>query len=160
MDQLDVIGAAIADLRQAQEDTYPTLVPDAQPTPVGLWRQQKITTVRLPSGNVAKLRPVNLSLCLFSGKVPSHLLGLVKDLITDGQGALAKLKSLDDVKNAVGMMNFIVEAAMVEPQVWPADSAEPAPEGYLTHDDIADPDRQFVTAYSQRPQEALANFRQ
>jgi hypothetical protein len=130
------------------------------PTPVALWKQRAVATVTLPSGNVARLQEVNLSVCLFTGKVPSHLLSLVKDFIMDGQGALGKLKSLEDVKSAVAMMNFMVEAAMVEPRVWPAESTDPAPDDWLTHNDIAEKDRQFIAAYSQRPQEALATFRQ
>ena len=110
----------------------------------------------LPSGNVARLRPLNLAQCVLNGTVPNPLLGIVNKLIGQETDVIDQVQK-EDPKKLILLMNWIVCQVMVEPVAWDGEGEQP--EGTISHDQIPDDDRTFVTAFAFRGVNALGKFR-
>lgn len=127
------------------------------PTPGAAWRKPREVgeTVRLPSGNVATLRPVALDQLMLSGKIPDLLTPIAaKSLWTETDtGAIA-----DQVETAKGfaeLVNLIVPLAMLAPRV----VAEPAGDDEIAPDDIEFSDKIAIFQLATGGATVLANFR-
>ena len=125
-------------------------------TPPEQWSTRKGEIVELPSGNVARLRTISLSVCLFNGSVPNHLAAIVKDVIEGGQEAVEQA-SRSDIKATLGMQSWLIEQVMMEPQIHVGEG--PPGEGEIEHGDLTDEDRGFITSYAIRGTAILEPFR-
>jgi len=126
-------------------------------TPPASWSTRRGEIMELPSGNVARLRTISLSVCLFAGNVPNQLSALVKDVVEEGQAAVTRAAE-QDLMPALEMQSWIVEQAMLDPKIHVGDG--PPADGEIEHGDLTDEDRSFVSAYALRGAAALEPFRE
>jgi len=121
------------------------------------WSTRRGEIVELPSGNVARLRTISLSMCLFGGTVPNHLSGAIKDLVEEGREAVEKLAE-SDLKKAVEVQSWLIEQAMLEPRIHTGDDSMGPDE--IEHGDLTDEDRSFVCSFAIRGVAMLEPFRE
>ncbi len=121
------------------------------------WRQprEEGIIVPLPSGNVARLRPVALDVMISSGKLPDMLTPIaVKTLWTEMGG--------EEISNAVEMatqmadlFHIVCKASFIEPKI----VDDPQEEDEIAIDDISFTDKGFVFNLAIQPAEVLRKFR-
>lgn len=115
---------------------------------------------QLPSGNVARLRPVTPDQLLTTGEVPDILTPLVVRMLFEGADG-SELTQLTDpqklVENAgatVVLFNTICRLAFVEPRI----VANPQGDDEISIDDVPLLDRSFVFSLCTQPAEVLRDF--
>lgn len=128
-------------------------------TPVQAWRKPREEGVvfHFPSGNVARVRPVNTDTFLALGEVPDMLTGLVAKLI-GGHASLETMKA-SEYSKSLHVLNIFVRTSFVWPRVVekPEDIKDPVNEIALA--DICDEDKQTLFVFLGRPAQALESFR-
>lgn len=123
------------------------------------WRKlrQEGQLVELPSGNVARLRPVSLIELWRLGKIPDVLTGVVVELLTasrlDPERALEK--AAENVKNIADLYVIVCAAAFLEPRI----VENPQADNEIAFEDISQEDRERVLAWTNAPQSELRPFR-
>ena len=128
------------------------------PTPGATWRKPREVgeTVRLPSGNIATLRPVALDQLMLSGKIPDLLTPIAaKSLWTETDTGMIA----DQVETAKGfaeLVNLIVPAAVIEPRI----VAEPAADDEITLADIEFSDKIAIFQLATGGATVLKSFRE
>lgn len=130
---------------------------EPQVTSGSLWRKprEEGVVVPLPSGNIARLRPVALDVMITSGKLPDMLTPLAaKTLWTEMEP-----EDIGDVSElATGMADlfgFVCKAAFIEPKV----VDNPKKEDEISLDDIDFRDKAAVFQLAIQPAEVLQKFR-
>lgn len=112
----------------------------------------------LPSGNVARLRPVDMSVLLESGEIPDILTPMAVSAIMDGADT-EKLANPDDLaKHTTEMIRFfnlVCKAAFLEPRIVEV----PQNDDEINIEDVELSDRSFVYALVTQPVEVLRSFR-
>ncbi len=128
------------------------------PTPGSVWRKPREAgeTVRLPSGNIATLRPVALDQLMLSGKIPDLLTPIAaKSLWTETDTA----DIADQVETAKGfaeLVNLVVPAAMLSPRI----VAEPAADDEISLADIDFSDKLAIFQLATGGSQVLKSFRE
>jgi hypothetical protein len=133
-----------------------------RPTAGSAWRQPRTEgyVKQLPSGNVARLRPVSPDQLLTTGEVPDILTPLVVRMLFEGADG-SELSQLSDpsavVQNAgatVQLFNTICRLAFVEPRI----VADPQGDDEISINDVPLLDRGFVFQLVTQPAEVLRDF--
>lgn len=128
------------------------------PTSGAAWRKprEQGEVVSLPSGNVARLRPVALDQLMLSGKIPDLLTPIAaKSLWTETDTASIG----DQVETAKGfaeLVNLIVPAAIIEPRI----VAEPAADDEISLADIDFSDKLAIFQLATGGSQTLRLFRE
>lgn len=124
------------------------------------WRQPREEgfVKALPSGNVARLRPVDMSALLASGEIPDILTPLAVSTIMDGADT-EKLANPEDLAEHTSEMirffNLVCKAAFLEPRI----VDDPQGDDEISIEDVELQDRSFVYALATQPAEVLRTFR-
>lgn len=123
------------------------------------WRRprQEGATVTLPSGNIAKLRPVALDMLVSSGRLPDLLSPIAARSIWSVTDQEALAKDPDLSKSMIDLINEIVPAAMLEPRCVPL-GVEPGP-GEIELADIDFVDKAVIFQMATEGAELLRMFR-
>ena len=128
-----------------------------QVTPASAWRKPREQgyTVRLPSGNVATLRPVAVDVLLLSGKLPDLLSPIVaKTLWAETEPAtLADQAELS--KGFAELVNIVTRAAMLNPSVVDV----PTTDDEIGLEDIDFSDKLAIFQLATAGAEAMRRFR-
>jgi hypothetical protein len=132
---------------------------DLQLTPASAWRRD-VENVKLPSGNVARLRRSNmLSIIRNSENVPNFLAAKVTENLSGKRRAKNVPDAPMSVKDAIDSVFFLAMAAFDYPQVVDRDpvTEDEVSIAHLSEDDIA-----FAASYATGDAtaiEAVATFR-
>lgn len=139
--------------------------PKAPPPPLKITSAREFRRLRkegqlveLPSGMVARLRPVALIDLLKSGAIPDVLTGLVADLVVNGEVNPEKAEMNADLVVSIGKLYDVVcKAAFISPVIVdnPSDNADE-----IEVEDIPQSDRRFTLAWCSTPTNELRDFRQ
>jgi hypothetical protein len=129
-------------------------------TPGRAWRQPREEgfVKALPSGHVARLRPVDMSVLLASGEIPDILTPLAVSTIMDGADTekLANPENLaEHTSEMIRFFNLVCKAAFLEPRIVDA----PQGDDEISIEDVEMSDRSFVYALVTQPVEVLRTFR-
>lgn len=128
-----------------------------QVTSGAAWRAPRVEgyLIQLPSGNVARLRPVALDVMIQSGQIPDLLSALAAQSLW-AETATATLAA--DPKLALeymSLINCIVPAAMLEPRIVESPSAD----NEIRLEDLDFTDKLAVFNLAIGPVDALRRFR-
>lgn len=126
-------------------------------TPPSEWRRQSQegVLIRLISGNVARIRPVNTDTFLKAGHIPNSLIPVVEDLFINGSSAPQR-KTVDDyLAQDVAILDAFIKTCFVEPRV--VDEVTD-PDREITPADVSDADKNDLMSYLGRPASELARF--
>lgn len=107
---------------------------DLTPTPGSTWRKprEQGEIVTLPSGNVARLRPVAVDALLAAGRIPDLLSPIAAKTLWTETNTASIAEQAESAKGFADLINLIVPLAMLEPLV----VAEPEGDGQIALDDI------------------------
>lgn len=117
--------------------------------------------VELPSGNVARLRPVSVAEMLKNGHIPDTLTPIAAEAIaTTGSGI--QTETIVKLTNEVtDFLHLITVASFIEPRVVLLDTPDDAPpDGAISIWDVSLEDQAFVLSLTGAPTRALESFRQ
>lgn len=131
---------------------------EVEPTSAANWREPRLKgyVVTLPSGNVARIRPVALDVLITTGKLPDLLTPIAaKTLWTEVETADIADAS-DMAKGMAELFGVVCRAAFIEPKI--ADD-EPG-EGEISLEDIDFQDKAAVFQLATQPAEVLRKFRE
>lgn len=134
-----------------------------RPTSGAAWRQPRTEgyTKELPSGAVARLRPVSPDQLIAAGEVPDILTPLVLKMLFQGSDGseLSQLTQPEQVLSHAGetvkLINAICRLAFVQPRI----VDDPQTDDEISIDDVAIIDRSFVFQLVTQPAEVLRDFR-
>ncbi len=131
-------------------------------TPGRAWRQPREEGYvgRLPSGNVARLRPVDLPTLLASGQIPDILTPLAAAMMFEGPEAVGKqpgdpVKLKQQTVQMIEFYNAVCRASFVEPRI----VESPQADDEIAIEDISLEDRGFVFEIATKGVRALKFFR-
>lgn len=130
---------------------------DLQVTSAGQWRKarEEGTIVTLPSGHVARLRPVALDVLITSGRLPDFLTPVAASTLFAEQ-EMEKIAEHGKVAEQYAqLINAVVPAAFLEPRVV---AGEPG-EGEISLDDVEFVDKVAVFNLATAGARALETFR-
>jgi len=136
---------------------------EAQVTLAREWRKPREEgyLVELPSGNVARLGPVDLSQFLLDGDIPDLLAPFVARMLFEGvsdeelDAEFAPEKALEKAGETMQLINTICRASFIEPCIVDEDPGEDA----ILIEDVTVDDRNFVFSVATRGVMALKSFR-
>jgi len=131
-----------------------------QPTPAREWRKQNVEgiSVTLPSGNIARIRNVQLAGLMVRVKnLPDSLSSIVAGAILNGVNSMADKRKIGDLlQGTIELQNAVCELAFIEPRV----VASPEKDDEIGVDDVAPGDKQFLLGLLMQSAQELAGFRQ
>lgn len=127
-------------------------------TPGATWRQPRTAgyIVQLPSGNVARLRPVALDVLVGNGTIPDLLSPLAAKALWDETSGAQIAADPKLAVDYMALINAIVPAAMLEPLV----VDNPTADNEITLVDLDFTDKIFVFNLAIGPVETLRRFRE
>lgn len=110
-------------------------------TGIAEWRKRRDEgqEVRLPSGNVARLRRVHILDLAEQGAIPAPLAGLVSQMTRARKTTI----DMEEMGEYLGLVNLVVKASFTEPPV-----GDEATETQLGVDEISTVDRLAVFAWN------------
>lgn len=114
-------------------------MPDKNVTSITAWREGRIQEVRLPSGNVARLRRAHILDLAMAGAIPAPLAGLVSEMVSEQKTTIG----LDELGKYGQLVDVVVKAAFVEPRV-----GDESTENQLAISEIDAADKLAVFAWS------------
>lgn len=123
------------------------------------WRKMREqgVLVDLPSGFVARLRPIGLMALFSTGKIPDNLTPLVAELVTaervDSRNAIQK--ATESMMAITQLYDLVCKECFLEPKV----VDNPKSDDEISLADIPDEDKQYVLAVANAPSIALRSFR-
>ncbi len=142
-----------------------------RPTSGAAWRQPRTEgyTKELPSGAVARLRPVSPDQLIAAGEVPDILTPLVLKMLFRGSDGseLTELvnnneESLRHAQGTMKLINAVCRAAFVQPRIVDEPATDPHEhtmgDDEITIDDVTIIDRYFVFQLATQPAEVLRTF--
>lgn len=132
---------------------------ELKPTSAEEWSElyTKGVVVQLPSGMVARLRPIGVESLVRSGRIPDDLSPLAAMTIWRGQPTDDQIMRFG--KGSIDLINIIAEAAFMEPRVViDGESREVGP-GELSIDHVDLADKTFILSFVSAPAAALRSFR-
>lgn len=122
------------------------------------WRQhyEEGVLIQLPSGNWARLRPVDFGMIIKYGKLPDSLTPLVIEAFNGGNPeAKIEVNEADDLVSYMGLQDSICRCAFVEPKV----VDNPTKDNEISVDHISDDDKRFVMSVLGASARDLESFR-
>jgi hypothetical protein len=122
------------------------------------WRKMREEgqIIKLPSGFVARLRPLSLEVLWRSGRLPNQLTTLVAELIRQGSYTPASETFARDAELFVDLQVIMLQEIFMEPKVVEVIDDQ---ETEILFEDITGEDREWALTWAQAPQRALASFR-
>lgn len=125
------------------------------PTSGAAWRKpiDEGVSITLPSGNVAKLRPVDFSIVIRSGHLPDSLTPIVIEMF---KGESKPVDSLEAFGQFVGIVEAVCLCAFVEPKI----VEKPKKDNEISLDHLTDMDKSFVFGLMGWSGRELESFRQ
>lgn len=130
------------------------------PTPAKAWRQPREEgyLIPLPSGNVARLRPVALDVLILSGELPDLLSPIAAKMLWEDLPDVAEIANAAELATGTAkLMNHVCRAAMMEPPV--AAMGEEPKDGEIALEDIDFQDKSIIFQLAISPAVAMRNFR-
>lgn len=126
-------------------------------TPAAQWRKARLEghVVRLPSGNVARVRPVPMDLLITGGKIPDILTPIAARALWVDTDAETIGNETEMAKGFIELVNLIAPLALVEPRV----VAKPTGDDEIALEDMEFSDRLAVFSLATQPSEVLRRFR-
>ena len=123
------------------------------------WRDRMTAgvLVRLPSGNLARVRSVQPSVVIRSGRLPDSLTPLIVDVMdgkTDEESW--KPKTVAELGDYVAFMDLICECAMVSPRI----VADPQSDDEIGIEHLDTEDKEFLVQLMGASTRKLESFRQ
>jgi hypothetical protein len=130
--------------------------PKLEVTSATEWRKlrEEGVIVPLPSGFVARLRPVGIEELVRRGRIPDQLTVLAAETVWQGTPSPEQIKATS--KGALEFLNIVVASAFKEPRV--VLEGDPG-EGEISIDDIDVGDKQAVFVWVTAPTTMLTRFR-
>ena len=123
------------------------------------WRRlrEEGQLVELPSGFVARLRPVGLIELWKLGKIPDTLTSVVVELLTAQQMETERAlkNATENMKNIAALYDVVCTAAFIEPRV----VDNPVADNEISADDIDQADKEYILSWVNAPAVALRRFR-
>lgn len=128
------------------------------PTPGSAWRQPRETgeLITLPSGNVARLRPVAVDALLATGRIPDLLSGVAAKTLWSETDTATIADDGKLAKEYTDLINLVVPLAMLEPRV----VDNPEGDGEIALDDLEFADKVAVFNLAIGGATALKMFRE
>jgi len=128
------------------------------PTPGRAWRQAREVgeIVTLPSGNVARLRPVAVDALLAAGRIPDLLSGIAAKTIWTETDTATIAEQAETAKRFADLINLIVPLAMLEPRV----VAEPEGDGEIALEDVEFADKIAIFQITTGGATVMRSFRE
>lgn len=108
----------------------------------------------LPSGNIARLRPVALDTLLASGDIPDFLTPIVGRMLFEDQEEGEVFDAGNLVPETVRLIDLVVRASFIEPRV----VDDPQADDEIGLADISAQDKGEVFALATQPARVLASF--
>ncbi len=135
-------------------------MPELRITSAKEWRKLRAdgVVIQLPSGFVARVRPVGLMELWKLDKIPDSLTGIVVELLTAQRvdPDTAVKKALESMRAITALYDVVCMSAFLEPRVV---MNNPGPDE-IAVDDIDLADKEFLLAFVNGPTAALQPFRQ
>ena len=131
-------------------------MPDLNVTPLSQWAMPG-DLLRLPRGQVVRVRGLSLVNCLARGSVPNPLVGLVVEVFNGGGNVAGALT--DFAKNpgpTFALMKWVAEEVLIEPPLWNGEGAQP--DGAITHAHLTDSDYLTLFNYAVTGVASLGTF--
>lgn len=123
-----------------------------RPTTPQQWKKATTEPVELPSGNYMRVRRMNMSTLLATGKLPNSLVSIVKSAVDKGTGMQGVEDKMGDIvgdekqlKEMMEFMDDLVVMVSIEPKVEkaPEDEADRR-EDVLYADEVDQDDKSFL----------------
>lgn len=112
--------------------------------------------VTLPSGNVARLRPVSFEELLRAGRIPNPLLSTLRRMMgLDRIEQNAPRDLAKETEDMILLMEIVCKSAMLEPRI----VDDPTEDDEIAFFDLTSADRDYVMDWVQNPQSAVKPFR-
>lgn len=129
------------------------------PTPAKVWRQPREEgyVVTLPSGNIARLRPVALDVLILSGEIPDLLSPIAAKMLWEETDVAEIANAAELATGTAKLINHVCRAAMMEPVV--AAVGEEPKDGEIALEDIDFQDKSIIFQLAIQPAEVLRKFR-
>lgn len=129
---------------------------ELQPTAASAWRapREQGFVVKLPSGNVARLRPVALDVMIASGQLPDILTPIAAKALWTETETDKIANEIELAKGFADLVNVVLPAAMMEPRV----VDNPQADGEISADDVEFQDKLAVFQLATQPVEVLRRF--
>jgi len=138
-------------------------MPMTQVTSASDWRKPRELgyLVELPSGNTARLGPVDLSKLLLDGEVPDLLSPFVNRMLFEGmdqeevEKQFSPKEDIDQARETAQLVNRICRAAFIEPRIVDSDPADDE----ILIEDVDLTDRAYVFSIAIQGAMILKSFR-
>lgn len=129
---------------------------ELQPTEGRVWRapREKGITVKLPSGNVARIRPVGMDLVVRVGYIPGVLANTIVGMIETGHGEPPTSADLEEEKEWFRFLDCLCELAFVAPRI----VKEPQADDEISIDDVELQDKMAIWRVLGAPARALVDY--
>lgn len=118
--------------------------------------------VELPSGFVARLRPVSIDELLELDQIPDELMAVAMDVtekkILEAFQANDADAMAEETEKMVDYLKIVLRNAFLEPKV--SGELEPSEPGTISYYDVEEADKRFVVNWARSPQRRLHRFRQ
>lgn len=130
---------------------------DLTPTPGSAWRKprEQGEIVTLPSGNVARLRPVAVDALLAAGRIPDLLSPIAAKTLWVETDTASIAEQAESAKGFADLINLIVPLAMIEPRV----VDNPEGEGEIALEDVDFSDKIAIFQLATGGSTVLRQFR-
>lgn len=131
-----------------------------QPTNATEWRRarEQGIPVELPSGFVARLRPVGLLELMKRGRIPDLLTGIAAETVALGRPTEMTIK--EQANNLAEMLEIICTSAFMEPCIVPEDQDLRDGVEEIHFFDVPFNDQLWVLDFVSAPTRALRSFRE
>jgi hypothetical protein len=140
--------------------TNPETTKAARATSAQEWKavRREGELIELPSGRMARLRPVALMELFKLGRIPNSLMKIVAQLthsesVEPMVGSIEK--SIQSIEEFSKLLDLLTCSCFVEPRVTEDDPGDDE----IHVDDVTFEEKSFVLEYSQTPARAVRNFR-
>ncbi len=121
------------------------------------WIKSQMEEQELPSGNMAKLRKVDLLDLLAQGKIPDVLTGQVEQILSKEKGKASL--SLEQFKEFAELLNIVALVTFVEPELVAGEPDEDLEANKLWVGRISATDRIFVFEWANGDAKRVEPFR-
>lgn len=121
------------------------------------WRKpwEEGVVVRLPSGNVARLRDVTLELMVLRGGIPDGMTPIVSKIFEGKANELPGFQTVDEMRDYIELRDNICRVAFVNPRI----VDEPTADDEIHIDALDQQDKWFVYGLLNAPVRELERFR-
>jgi len=131
-------------------------------TSAGEWRalRENGYKAELPSGHVARLRPVSLAEMVKNGRIPDTLTKIAAEAISNIGAGISTETIITLTNDVTDFLHLVTVASFVEPRVVILKNPdETPPDGTISIWDVSLEDQAFVLQLTGAPTRALESFR-